>query len=1016
MNELEGAAALFRNHDDSVLFVTSQLRARELKMARALRRIGWKVGIVYFRWTPFDPQEDSDFSVAVASPAEAHRVAVDLAPRACHVFSGAIDELVLTFCRNKPCAVVIDLNDVFAPSLFDYCHERFEPTQEALALADGFCARDLQAAHARRADGFRLPREIIFFPEYCWNDAPVRTRSEEQRESPEVRVVSVGTFSLETQGMYDSCYLQLVRMFAGQGIHFHIYPHWSYRRDHHGSPHARFEADFAEFLELQSRSSYVHVHESLSLEALADVLPQYDFGIVSGGCMAFGQSLRYYKPPYLQTCYSGRIADYLDARLPVLVNDEVRFDFQLLRHYGACVDLKKVLEPGFKSALLDRKRDPALDGIMDRAARFMSLAHNAPRLGAFYRRLAQRRDSRAIVQVAAIPDAPAADAGTVTPPPVLPEVVRSPMLVRMRRAIRWLSPRAAKILLPYRAIRMFEVRLHNSLQENERGRATIDALRAAAAALEQRNSGLADTLAARERAFEDLSAILSERDQRIALLEQTLGETRAKTGALELATRTAEQRVHALSEDRDELQRTRDGLQTDLSALRLQLQEAREAIERQRARLDEAEQALTASRLRAEGAEASARGALDHANAMHAMAADLREQLARQEESSARLREELFALDRTAGELRQSVAEAELARAAARADAEASDRANAKLSSDLADLQAIHSAMAAAHSALEQAHAAGEQAHAEREREHAERSGALEDRLRDLHADNARLAEQLRALAQRTDHERLVPAAREMNALVHRLTHQPDESFQALDDTPKLLLACMPKSGSTWMTHVLEETLGLTPMRGYLEADRNEQEIDPMALFQSWGQKTLFVQQHVRYSRILLKLCRAFSTRVVVLTRRLDDVVVSLRDHVERESAEFAMFYTETSWFTALTRQRQFDLIVDHAMPWYLNFYVGWMRAIPLHPSRILHVTYEELLQDSAACVARIREFHGADGSQALPEDLDRREGTRFNQGRIGRGREELTAEQHARLRDLAAPYRGVVDLSALGL
>jgi len=483
LKDLPSAAAALRNSTDSALFVTSQLRPRELKMADGLRRLGWKVGLIYYKWTPFDPLAYFDFSLEVDSAKKAHEFAKELAPRLCHVFSGAIDDLVLTFCRDKPSAVVIDLNDIFAPSLFDYCHERFEPTREALALADGFCARDLQLKSAERVDHFQLPPKLIFFPEYCWNRPNNLRAPGERTKSDEVHVVSVGTFSLETQGMYDSCYMHLTQLLIDQGIHFHIYPHWAYRQDHFGSPHVNFERDFAEFLALEKSSSYLHVHESLSIEELGKVLPRYDFGIVSGGCAQFGQKLKFYHAAYIETCYSGRISDYLDARLPVLINDEVKFDYWILKRYGVCVDLKGILRTGFKGALLQMKQDGRLQETMEHAVQKLSVNWNSPRLASFYREIiaagitnqtnkeVEEAPGQAFAQnrttAIVAPAGPAADTN---------RFAASPLVTSLRRKIRWASPRAAKILLPYRAIHILERRLHNSLQENQSNQATISDL------------------------------------------------------------------------------------------------------------------------------------------------------------------------------------------------------------------------------------------------------------------------------------------------------------------------------------------------------------------------------------------------------------------------------------------------------------------------------------------------------------------------------------------------------------
>jgi putative sugar O-methyltransferase len=544
---------LFRNHANSALFVTSQLRPRELKMADGLRRLGWKVGLIYYQWTPFEPHAYFDSCIAVESASEAHEVAMQLSPRICHVFSGAIDDLVLTFCRHKPSPVVIDLNDVFAPSLFDYCHERFEPTREALALADGFCARDLQVKSAERADGFKLPQRLIFFPEYCWNTMAVSEQVKQRAKSDEIHVVSVGTFSLETQGMYDSCYLKLANMMIEQGIHFHIYPHWAYRRDHSGSPHAKFEQDFAEFIALQEKNPYLHLHDSLSIEDLAKVLPQYDFGIVSGGAAEFGQKLGFYYPAYLDTCYSGRISDYLDAHLPVLINDEVKFDYWLLKRYGICIDLKGVLAPGFRDKLLELKRDPRQRQVMGRAAHTLSVSANAPRLAAYYQGVIA-----AGIAALAVPPAPTFEpqADTAAPVDAAPAFAQAPshpvaapiaqtgrLVAALKAKIRWASPRLAKIILPYRAIRIFEFRLHNALQDLQANSGLIASLHARIGVLQHEAGQSQERVAALEQEKGALAVDLS-------MLGQENGTLAADLAALGHENLTQRAKISRLEDNR----------------------------------------------------------------------------------------------------------------------------------------------------------------------------------------------------------------------------------------------------------------------------------------------------------------------------------------------------------------------------------------------------------------------------------------------------------------------------------
>ena len=544
---------LFRDNELSILFVTSQLRPRELKMAYGLKKLGWKVALIYFKWTPFDSGEYFDLAIEASSVSQAHAYAKALSPRICHVFSGAIDELVLALCRDKPAPVVIDLNDVFAPSLFDYCHERFEPTKEALALADGFCARDLQVKSAEKVDGFSLPPHIILFPEYCWNSTTNDGKTGCEFLSKEVHVVSVGTFSLESQGMFDSCYLRLAKLMVEQQIHFHIYPHWAYRRDHMGSPHADFERDFADFLSLEKLSPYLHVHDSLPIEELAEVLPQYDFGIVSGGCEALGQKLGFYHPAYLETCYSGRISDYLDARLPVLINSEVKFDYWLLKRYDICVNLEGVLQPGFKQSLLDLKRDAAQREAMERAVQRLSVDHNSPRLAQFYREIIASKILHKIVKTPMKgykleTDIPvAANSVSTATAAIGAQTFSFKRLIEfLWGRVRLASPRIAKIVLPYRAIRLLEVRLHNALIDIQSSRATIATLSNQLAGLEQDKEVLRTQLAGLEQDKEILRTQLAGLEQDKA--QNT--ELAIHSETLQKANANLEAQVHVLSNEK----------------------------------------------------------------------------------------------------------------------------------------------------------------------------------------------------------------------------------------------------------------------------------------------------------------------------------------------------------------------------------------------------------------------------------------------------------------------------------
>jgi putative sugar O-methyltransferase len=383
-SEVEKAKALVNENADTVVFVTPLLRAREIKMATGLRTLGWNVILLYRQTTPFHPDDYFDVAIKFDSDREAHAVAMQLNASIFHVFSGAIDPLTQLFCRQKPGRVILDLNDVFCPSLFNYLHERFAPTKECLELADALCCRDLQAKYAERCDGFTLPKHVLLFQEYSWKNGPADPKASKKTDPEDVHVVSVGTFTVKSQGMQDSSYTKLAQLLAEQKIHLHIYPHWFYRKAAGSVFNFDVSTDLVEYLEMEKTTPYVHVHDSLPLDELARELPQFDFGIISGGSPELGQELNFLKRNYMDACYSGRISDYLDARLPVLINREVSFNYWLLDRLGIAVDLGDVLKPGFRERLLAIKHDKGTAKRANDAADKMSLRRHAARLVTFY--------------------------------------------------------------------------------------------------------------------------------------------------------------------------------------------------------------------------------------------------------------------------------------------------------------------------------------------------------------------------------------------------------------------------------------------------------------------------------------------------------------------------------------------------------------------------------------------------------------------------------------------------------
>src|SRR5215469_9190289 len=140
-----------------------------------------------------------------------------------------------------------------------------------------------------------------------------------------------------------------------------------------------------------------------------------------------------------------------------------------------------------------------------------------------------------------------------------------------------------------------------------------------------------------------------------------------------------------------------------------------------------------------------------------------------------------------------------------------------------------------------------------------------------------------------------------------------------------VLVACMAKSGSTFLTDVIAELPGfrralLVPAQG-----RRAQELDEACL-QAVDRCDYVAQNHVPYSDWTGELCAEYGVAPVVLVRDLLDVVVSLRDHLRQQGPVSPIFFAEPH-HASLDDDALALMIVRLALPWYLNFYMSWRQA-----------------------------------------------------------------------------------------
>ena len=201
---------------------------------------------------------------------------------------------------------------------------------------------------------------------------------------------------------------------------------------------------------------------------------------------------------------------------------------------------------------------------------------------------------------------------------------------------------------------------------------------------------------------------------------------------------------------------------------------------------------------------------------------------------------------------------------------------------------------------------------------------------------------------------------------------------------PHILIACMPKSASTFLASAISELPGFRRCRLTPDWGAREQELSAIRLSR-YNHSRYVSQHHLRCSAWTQQLIQQYNLTPVVLVRNLADCTISIRDHFRREPGAAPMAYFDKSHL-AMSDSEFEDAIVRLNIPWYLNFYASWKAAgdVPIYD-------FDEYTEEPVRVMSEIL----ARASVTEPEEkvaaaLERvqKSKTRFNVGETERGRQ----------------------------
>ena len=204
-----------------------------------------------------------------------------------------------------------------------------------------------------------------------------------------------------------------------------------------------------------------------------------------------------------------------------------------------------------------------------------------------------------------------------------------------------------------------------------------------------------------------------------------------------------------------------------------------------------------------------------------------------------------------------------------------------------------------------------------------------------------------------------------------------------LPKRPHILIACMPKSGSTYLTNVISHYEGLSRAQLVPFYGTRENELCQVRL-SKYNHRGYAAQLHLRNSGWTQHMIMKYRLTPIVLTRNLFDIVISLRDHFRNESTETSMAYL-TPHHLQMSDTELEETITRLVMPWYMNFYAGWRTD-----ANALFVSYEDLITNPEETVAAVlRRSRISPISEKVKEALEKSKqgNNRLNKGVIGRGK-----------------------------
>jgi hypothetical protein len=217
--------------------------------------------------------------------------------------------------------------------------------------------------------------------------------------------------------------------------------------------------------------------------------------------------------------------------------------------------------------------------------------------------------------------------------------------------------------------------------------------------------------------------------------------------------------------------------------------------------------------------------------------------------------------------------------------------------------------------------------------------------------------------------------------------------WKVFTDYTNILFCAQEKSGSHHINLLLSMALGYhSHPIGYNQ--KGNKIYFPRVLAAKFLGKNTISRCHAPSDLDVTRLIRNLDLKPLVLTRNLLDALVSRCDHIKRtdvgddikSTTQFRKFYRGDNEY-------QLDIAIEMFANKFINFFTSW----EAYNGELIHITYEEMVEDEIGLVNRVAETLGCEvvgDVEEISSEIKKAGGANFNKGVIGRGRELLNERQ----------------------